>query len=180
MLRLEIQGLDGWDEKKEEFVSTPSATLMLEHSLVSISKWEAKWERSYLSKPPRTREEQIDYVRCMTVTRNVPPEVYSGLTGQHLRIVQQYIDSPGCATRITSPQKPGGKGPSITSEQVYYWMIFFGIPFECQKWHFNRLMTLIRICEIKSRNPKKQNRSEMLKNRAALNAQRKAMYNTRG
>ena len=180
MLTLKIAATEHWDSRREEFVYTKPATLSLEHSLVSVSKWEAKWGRSYFAEPPKTRAEELDYVRCMTVTQNVPPETYAAIGRNELLTIQAYINAPMTATTIKT-QKHGGKsGSKVTSELVYYWMIDLGIPFECQKWHLNRLMTLIRVCEIKSRPAKKMNRNDILRDNARLNKQRRAALQSRG
>lgn len=180
MLTIEIFGTEQWDPKLEEFVYTKPTTLVLEHSLVSVSKWEAKWGRSFFSDPPKTKAERLDYVRCMTVTQNVPVTAYTALTSKELTKIEKYISAPMTATTISSPPQSSRSRSKITSELVYYWMIEFGIPFECQKWHLNRLLTLIRICEIKSRPAKKRNANDILRENASLNKQRRAMMNTKG
>lgn len=180
MLTIKIQGTENWDSSREEFVYTRPVVLSLEHSLVSVSKWEAKWGRSFFDKPPATRIEQLDYIRCMTMTQNVPSEVYSAMTARELSLIEKYIAAPMTATTIKTPKQYGGRGQTITSELIYYWMIEFGIPFECQKWHLNRLMTLIRICEIKSRPAKKKGLADIMRDNTALNKQRRAMLNSKG
>jgi hypothetical protein len=154
----------------------------LEHSLVSLSKWEARWKKPYLSVEKHTREEVIDYIRCMTITQNVKDEIYYVLTTQNLKMVEDYIADPMTATTF---QLEGGKKKRrnkevITSELIYYWMVMYQIPFECEKWHLNRLMTLINICSIKNDPGKKRSRSETLQQYAALNAQRRKILNTKG
>lgn len=180
MFLLSIGATEQWDNVKEEFVYTKPVTIAIEHSLVSISKWEAKWERSFLSHPPITRTEKLDYIRCMTITQNVPIEAFNAITESDLSKIEKYINAPMSATKFYSNNKQMRSNATITSELIYYWMIDFGIPFECQKWHLNRLMALIRICEMKSRKQKKQSASEILKQNNALNAQRRAMMNSRG
>lgn len=180
MLTVKIQGTEQWDNSREEFVYTRPAVLTLEHSLVSVSKWEARWGRSFFAEPPANRAEQLDYIRCMTTTQNVPVEVYTSMTPKELSAIENYIAAPMTATKIKSPKQYGNRGPIVTSELVYYWMIEFGIPFECQKWHLNRLMTLIRICEIKSRPAKKKSMADIMRDNTALNKQRRAMLNSKG
>ena len=171
---------EGWDEQKQEFVKPKTQVLQLEHSLVSLSKWESKWCKSFLSNPEKSIEETVDYIKCMTITQNVKPEVYEHLTNAHIQQVSKYVEAPMTATYFN--ESKGGKGgkETITSELIYYWMISLNIPFECQKWHLNRLITLIRVCQIKSAPPKKMSKGEIMSRNAALNAARRQQLNTKG
>lgn len=177
MLSITIPALDLYDENKNEFFTLKEQTLQLEHSLVSLSKWEAKWCKPFLTDQKKTDEETIDYVRCMTLTQNVDPSVYLRLTDEHIEQIQQYIDAPMTATWFTDyGDDKQSSSEQITNELVYYWMFTFGVPMDCQKWHFNRLLTLIRVFIAKSQKPKPMT----LQERAALNAARKKQYNTKG
>lgn len=179
MLRITIPAVEKWDEIKQEFVYTKAQTLSLEHSLVSLSKWESKWCKPFISSKNKTNEEIIDYVRCMTITQNVPDDVYNNLTNGNIAEVCAYIDAPMTATTFSKDDsKPNRE--IVTAELIYYWMISLNIPFECQKWHLNRLLTLIRVCNIKNTPPKKMGRSEIMRRNAALNAARKKQLNTKG
>lgn len=179
MLEITIPAVEKWDQIKQEFINTPTQTLRLEHSLVSLSKWESKWCKPFLTKDNKTIEETIDYVRCMTITQNVKPEVYFNLTPENIAQINAYIEAPMTATYFSQDKgKPSRE--QITAELIYYWMIAFNIPFECQKWHLNRLLTLIRVCNIKSQPPKKMSKNEIMSRNAALNAQRRAMLGTKG
>ena len=171
---------EGWDENKQEFVDPVYQTLNLEHSLVSLSKWESKHHKSFLFTKEKTVEETVDYIKCMTLTQNVNPEVYDHLTMENIRDVNEYIDNPMTAT--TLPKETGGKSSReiITAELIYYWMISLNIPMECQEWHLNRLITLVRVCEVKNNPPKKMSRKEIMSRNAALNAARKQQMNTKG
>lgn len=172
-----------WDEGKETFIPVPAQkeqTLQLEHSLVSLSKWESKWCKAFFSKEEKTNEEILDYIQCMTITSNVKPEVYSNLTRENIEQINKYIESPMTATYISEDQKTPGRKETVTSELIYYWMIALNIPFECQKWHINRLLTLIRVCNVKNQPPKKRSRGEITRSYAALNAARKKQLNTKG
>lgn len=180
MLQITIPSTELWDEQKEEFVYTKEKTLQLEHSLVSISKWESKWNKSFLSSKEKTTEEIIDYIRCMTITQNVDPEIYTRLPNQTIQQIYDYINAPMTATVFSDTGRKGGNRDVITSELIYYWMIALNIPFECQKWHLNRLLTLIRVCEIKNAPPKKMSKRETMSRNAALNAARRKKYNTKG
>ena len=181
MLQITIPSRELWDESTNEFVITKEQTLQLEHSLISISKWESKWQKAFLTKQEKTHEETIDYVKCMTLNQNVDPNVYNYLTNDNIRQINAYIDSPMTATYFSEEKGGrGGRGEQITSELIYYWMIALQIPFECQKWHLNRLLTLIRVCNIKNQPPKKRSRREIMSRNAALNAARRKQLNTKG
>lgn len=169
-----------WDESKEEFVQEKTVTLQMEHSLVSLSKWEAKWNKPFLSNPNMTDEESIDYIKCMTVTKNVDPEVYNHLTKKNVDEIIAYINAPMTATTFNDKSERKSKKEIVTSELLYYLMVAYNIPFECQKWHLNRLMTLIRICDIKNNPPKKKSKGEIMRNNAAINAARRAKMHSRG
>ena len=162
------------------FINTKEQTLQLEHSLVSLSKWEAKWHKPYLSRKAMTIEETIDYIRCMTLTQNVDPNVYKAITPSNLKTVTEYIDAPMTATTISNAKKKGGSRKIVTAEVIYYWMISYGIPFECQKWHLNRLLTLINVCNVEGSPPQKLSRAEVAAQYKALNAARRKQWNTRG
>ena len=181
MLTIVVRGVEGWDEQKEEFVpASPPVSLNLEHSLLSLSKWESKWEKPFLSKEQKTVEETIDYIRCMTLNSNVPPDVYSRLSSQNFRDVNAYIDAKRSATTIREEQKGHRNSEIVTSELIYYWMVALQIPFECQKWHLNRLLMLIRVCNVKNQPPKKQSQRSILKQNAALNAARRRRTHSKG
>ena len=173
MLTILVPPTEKWDEAKEEFIYTKSCTLRLEHSLVSISKWESKWRKPFYSKNEKTNDEVVDYVRCMTLTQNVDPSIYRNLSIQNLKDITSYINSPMTATWFSDENKNKRPGRIITSELVYSWMIDFGIPFECQKWHFNRLLTLIRVCEAEHRQPQKRSTQQQLRHYAKLNKSRR-------
>ena len=145
MLQITIPAMEQFDDEKEEFISTKEQTLLLEHSLVSLSKWESKWCKPFFTKEEKSYEETIDYIRCMTITQNVKPEVYYGVTSENIDDVLKYINAPMTATTFTNRKKTSSNREQITSELIYYWMIAFNIPFECQKWHLNRLITLIEV-----------------------------------
>jgi hypothetical protein len=181
MLRLTIPlEAEKWDDKKEEFVPPKTITLQLEHSLVSLSKWESKWNRPFLSRKNMTAEETVDYIKCMTLTPNVDPDVYNHLTSENMDQVREYILAPMTATVFSQDNNSKGSREIVTSELIYYWMIALNIPFECQKWHLNRLTTLIKVCNIKNSPPKKRSKREIMSRNAELNAARKKQLNTRG
>lgn len=180
MLTITIPAIELYDEGKSIFFTSNPITLTLEHSLVSLSKWESKWLKPLLSKTSKaTTEEALDYVRCMTLTQNVDPNVYNMIPDDIMDLITAYIDAPMTAT--TFPK--GNKGPSreiITSEIIYYWMVTFNIPFECQKWHLNRLLTFINVCNVKQGSKKKMSPRELAAQNRSLNESRKAALNTTG
>ena len=155
---------EGWDEKTQQFVDPEYVTLKLEHSLVSLSKWESKWCKPFLSKESKSPEETIDYIRCMTIDDDVDPVVYALITNEHINQVNDYIAAPMTATTFYEDKTSSKSKETITSELVYYWMVALTIPFECQYWHLNRLLTLVRVCNIKNSPPKKRSKSEIMLN----------------
>lgn len=171
---------EGWDEKTETFVEPRTKTLQLEHSLVSISKWESKWEKAFISKKDKTAEETLDYIKCMTINKNVDPEVYDYLTTEHFQQVQEYINAPMTATYFSEDKNGKKNNETITSELIYYWMIALQIPVDFDKWHLNRLLTLIRVCNIKNSPPKKMSKRAIMSRNASLNAARRKSLGTNG
>ena len=180
MLRITIPAVEQWDERKQEFVYTKGQTLQLEHSLVSLSKWESKWNKPFLSKTEKSNEETLDYIRCMTVTQGVDPDVYYCLTQEHIDQIKKYIEAPMTATTFVDQKNGKANREIVTSELIYYWMVSLQIPFECQKWHLNRLLTLIRVCNVKNTPPKKMSKRATANHYAQLNAARRQQLNTRG
>lgn len=181
MLKITIPSIELYDEANQEFVTSKEQTIVLEHSLVSLSKWESKWCKPFLSNDDKTLAETIDYVECMTVTQNVDPILYKGLTNENLKDVSEYIDLPMTATTIQiDKQKKPLKKEIITSEIIYYWMIAMTIPLECQKWHLNRLLTLINVCNIKNKPKEKMSKNETIARNKALNEERRKKLNTTG
>lgn len=181
MLLITIPEEESWDDEKEEFVITRKAiSLQLEHSLVSLSKWESKWCKAFLSKNAKTEEEILDYIKCMTITQNVAPETYNYLTRDNVKDIQDYIDAPMTATSFSEDKNSSRSRETVTAELIYYWMIALNIPFECQKWHLNRLLTLIKVCNIKNAPPKKRSKRDLMRRNASLNAARRQQMNSKG
>lgn len=184
MLKVTIPSSELFDETSQTFIYTKEQTLSMEHSLVSLSKWEAKWNKPFLSNEERTVEETLDYFRCMTITQDVDPDIYKYMPPVIIEQIEAYIKAPMTATTFYEDKIEGkSKGSSkeiITSELIYYWMIANNIPMECQKWHLNRLLTLIRVCSIKNAPPKKTGKRELASKYAALNAARRKKFNTTG
>lgn len=168
----------------DRFVTTKETSLKIEHSLVAISKWESKWHVAFLDeKVEKTNEMMLDYIKCMTISQNVDPIIYELIKGMPdvLNEINSYINDSMTATWFNDRnQKKGGRGEVVTSELIYYWMIAQNIPLECEKWHLNRLMTLIRICSEKNTPPKKMKKSEILNSNRALNEARRKAHGTKG
>lgn len=180
MLEVIVPEQELFNEETNEFVYIKKQVIHLEHSLVSISKWESKWLKPFLDKESKTTEEALDYVRCMTITQNVDPMAYYGLTSENIDTISKYIDSPMTATWFSKDQERSHSREIVTSELIYYWMISLNIPMECQKWHLNRLLTLIKVCNIKNQDPKKMNANAIMRSNRAINAARRAKHNTKG
>lgn len=180
MLRITVPATEIWDPNTEEFMSIRTTNLQLEHSLVSISKWESRWHKAFLGKQKKTTEEIIDYVRCMTITQNIDPNVFRCLSNENIQQVTDYIDDPMTATVFYNIDSGEPNRETPTAELIYYWMIALGIPFECQKWHLNRLLTLIRVCNVKNSPPRQRSEAEIIQSRRELNEARKKALNSKG
>lgn len=179
MLQITIPTMnDLWDERNQQFLSIKETTIQLEHSLLSISKWESKWNKSFINTKDKTEDELIDYIKCMTITKNVDPNIYVCLTAENIQEIVNYINAPMTATTIRDTGKSNHE--IVTSELIYYWMISLNIPVKFEKWHLNRLITLIRVCSIKNQPAKKMSRGEIMQRNVALNAARKKRWNTKG
>ena len=185
MLKVIVPGLghEDWDEFKEEFVyyvESEDVELQLEHSLVALSKWESKWHERFLGRKDLTDEQMIDYIRCMTIN-DVDPEDYSRLTTEVLIQIKEYMDDPMTATTFkNNNDSRSNSSEATTSEIIYYWMIALTIPFECQYWHLNKLMTLIEVCSIKNSPPKRMSKREIMSRNSTINAARRQKFNSKG
>lgn len=179
MLEITVPGLEYYNEETNEFTYYDDQVLQLEHSLVSVSKWEAKWCKSFLNGRDKSVDEIAYYVECMTLNENVSRDVYSRLTTDNLDAINEYIGHPMTATTFPAERNTPSR-EIVTSELIYYWMIALNIPFECQYWHLNRLLTLIKVCNVKNNPPKKMSKHEILKRNRELNEARRQQFNTRG
>lgn len=179
MLQIVVPAYEGFDEATNTFIPYREVKLSLEHSLVSLSKWESKWHKPYLT-GDKTTEEVIDYIKCMTITQNVPDDVYTRLTSQNINDIIKYIDDPMTATTFREDKNARKNRDIITSEVIYYMMFAAGVPKECEKWHLNRLFTLLRVCGEKNAPPKKMSKREILSRNKALNDARRAKLKTKG
>lgn len=178
MLEIVVPGEEMFNEETYEFVYGKDTTLLLEHSLVSIKKWEQKWHKPFLD-TEKNEEELADYIKMMTITKNVEDSVYARLSNENIQTIKEYLQDPMTAQTFRK-EKPSPAVEPITNELIYYWMITLGIPVEFQKWHLNSLLALIRVCNIKNQPPEKLSPAELAERNARLNAERKAKYNTRG
>lgn len=175
-----IPAADYWDAKNEEFIYKPQVTLVIEHSLVSLSKWESKWHKPFLSKQQKTTEEIIDYIRCMTITQNVSPDVYYRLSNENVQEINDYIDDPMTATWFRKEESHSTNHKVVTNELIYYWMVTLQIPWEAQKWHLNRLLTLIKVCQAENKPQKNMKMNDVYRRNASLNAARRSKYHSKG
>ena len=188
MLTITIPETEYYDEEKSRFIVFKGATISLEHSLLSLSKWESKWHIHFIENKTITNEQLLDYIKCMTLTQNVDPLAYYCLTPENIEQIRDYIKDPMTATTFSNVKtsKPGAmnySGRYVTSELIYYWMTASQIPWEAQKWHLNRLLTLIRVCSEENdpdKHKKKKPQAEVLKENAAINAARRAKSGSKG
>lgn len=178
MLQITVPPTEFFDESKQEFITVKETKLQLEHSLLSLSKWESKWHKPFMSDKPKTSEETIDYIRCMTITQNVDPMVFVAIAHRKdlMKQIMDYMDDSMTATWFTEQEGQGRRRNKkvITAEIIYYWMISANVPFECEKWHLQRLFTLLRVCDEKSKPPKKMGKKARADWQRNLNAQRLA------
>ena len=184
MLQIEIPEIELYNSEKDEFTYIKSQRLQLEHSLMSLSKWESKWCKPFLSKEEKTPEQTIDYIRCMTIGTPASPEVYTMIAynEETIKQIKDYIDAPMTATWFSEKEGQSQKRSKeiVTAELIYYWMIALQIPFECEKWHLNKLLTLIKVCNIKNTPSKKMPKKEIYSRNKALNEARRMKYNSKG
>lgn len=188
MLEITIpeQHYEFYDEVKEEFlpqIDIKETKIQIEHSLISVKKWEQKWHKPFLKDSEKTHEEMMDYIRCMTLTHGVDPKVYSWIPEKIIEEIIEYINDPMTATWFSKNNLIGAQKNSrevITAEVIYYWMIALNIPVEFQKWHLNQLLTLIKVVNIKNGKPKKVSAVDAARERAALNKKRREQYNSNG
>lgn len=180
MLKIQVKGRELFDEETLTFISAKDTVLHLEHSLISLAKWESKWHKPFLNNDQKTEEEMRDYIRCMTITQNVDPDVYYCMSEENLLEVKRYMEDPMTATWFNDKNNPKSRQKAVTAELIYYWMIALGIPLEWEKRHLNRLLTLIRVCNNENAPKKKMSKRDVYKQNAALNEARKQKWGTTG
>ena len=180
MLRITVPAQEMWDEENEQFVYGDEVTLELEHSLVSLSKWESKHHKAFLTKKEKTAEEHLDYIKCMTLTEDVPDEVYSRLTQENVDQIVAYIEDPMSATYYFDDKKQTGSRDVMTAEYIYYCMFANNIPLDFENRHLNKLIAIIKMCGLKNSPPKKMSKSDIANRHRQINAANRAKYHTKG
>lgn len=182
MLRLTIPKQEFFDEKKSEFITKGPYKLTMEHSLLSISKWESKWNKPFLNNPEdKTKEELYDYIKCMIVNgKDEEDEIYYLLSNKNIEEINDYISAPMTGTKFYDfSDKGNSSNKPISSEEIYCKMFTYGVPIECQKWHINRLLTLLQVFDVKNDN-KKMSNAEVSAAYRRLNAERRKKMNSKG
>lgn len=180
MLRITVPAQEMWDEENEQFVYGDEVTLELEHSLVSLSKWESKHHKAFLTKKEKTAEEHLDYIKCMTLTEDVPDEVYARLTQENVDQIVAYIEDPMSATYYFDDKKQTGSQDVMTAEYIYYCMFANNIPLDFENRHLNKLIAIIKMCGLKNSPPKKMSKSDIANRHRQINAANRAKYHTKG
>lgn len=183
MLVITIQGDEFFNEETQEFTTVGDTVLELEHSLVSLSKWESKYQKPFLdASSEKSSEEIMDYIKFMIITPGIDLNIVNSFTQENLNRINKYIESSESATTFGEMPATRGRGEVITAELIYYWMVAFTIPFECQYWHLNRLFALIRICNIKNdpKGSKKMTRHQTAQRNRELNRKRREQLGTTG
>lgn len=180
MLKISVPSVEYYNEETESFVVIDAVDLELEHSLISLSKWESKYERPFLTNETKSGTELYYYIEAMVLSPNCPKDLAVRLSQDNLDTINAYIDSAQSATTFGEMPERKGRGETITAELIYYWMVAFNIPFECERWHLNRLFALIRICNIKNSKPKKMSRGEIARRNAEINKARREQLGTSG
>lgn len=182
MLVITVNGEELYDERIQEFVSTEDVVLRLEHSLVSLSKWESKFCKPFLGPEKKSREEVLEYIKAMVVGEDIPDEVFSRLGHKNIEKINEYISAENSATTFveTPQQKARGRSEIITAELIYFWMISYTVPMECENWHLNRLFALLKVCNIKNSKEKPMSAHEVAKRNRDINAQRREKLGTSG
>jgi len=180
MLHIDVFSPDKFNNSTQEFISDKLGTLVLEHSLVSLSKWEQIFEKPFINNERKTDKETLEYIKCMNVGTDTPPEVFENLSQSNINDIQNYINAKMTATWFTEEQGHQQSREIITAELIYYWMISLGIPFECQEWHLNRLLTLIQVCNRKNAPKKKMSHAEAAAKMSEMNRLRREQLKTNG
>jgi hypothetical protein len=179
MLTITVKGGEFWDENSEKFVIVKDTVLELEHSLVTLSKWEEKFRKPFIG-TEKNEEELLSYIEIMIQTPDFAPEVLQRLDQENVDAIHEYLENPMSATWFNEKPETGKGGPATTAEIIYYWMTAFQIDWQAQYWHLNKLLTLIKVCNLKNAKPKKMSRAEQMAQQRALNAKRRAEAGSKG
>lgn len=182
MLTIIVSGNELFDERTQEFVNTEDVVLHLEHSLISLSKWESKHNKPFLGPEKKVQEDVIEYIKAMVLDDNVPDDVFNRLGNDNINAISEYISSTQSATTFveTPQQKSRARSEIITAELIYFWMVSYNVPWECETWHLNKLFALLKVCNIKNSKEKPMSPSEIAKRNRDLNAERKQKLGTSG
>jgi hypothetical protein len=180
VLSITVLGVDYFDDETQTFITSEETNLDLEHSLISLSKWESKWEKPFLDSEEKTSEEMFDYIKAMTITKNISPEIYIRFSNENIEAISKHINAKMTATWFNDTAVKEYNREIVTSEIIYYWMIALTIPFECETWHLNRLLTLIKVCNQKNKPEKKMSRNDLAARNRDLNARRREELKTKG
>lgn len=180
MLPILIPEQELFDSNTNEFYTIKERKIRLEHSLISISKWESKWKRSFIDKPPAKQDEIFSYIKFMLLDNDVSDDALKGLTQKNISDIFEYINDPMSATTVTNSKNGKTKKEILTSEVIYAYMAIYGIPFSCEKWHLNRLIKLIQVCADKNNPPEKMGKNDIFKQNRSLNAARRAAMHSKG
>ena len=179
MLTIIVKEDEFFNQETQEFETRNGFNLNLEHSLVSLSKWESKFEKPFLDNKEKSSEELLSYISCMILDDHDPSVLYA-ISDENFKQINNYIESKRSATTFSVVNSKMGRSEIITSELIYFWMVTFNIPFECENWHLNRLFSLIRICNLKNSKPTKSSKNDIALRNRELNAKRKAELNSPG
>ena len=179
MLKITIPDLEFYNSAINEFTYSEGGLLILEHSLVSVSKWESNWNKPFLVNENKSKEEALDYVKCMTLN-NVDDEIYIKINDAVMDQIVSYINKNMTATTFSKKKRPSGNREIITAEIIYYWMFTLGVPKECERWHLSRLLTLIRVCSEKNAPKKKMGTKEAIEQQRMINEANRKRFNTKG
>jgi hypothetical protein len=179
MLKVIVRGGEHWDEENNQFVYLQDVVLELEHSLVTLSKWEEKFRKPFIG-TEKTNEELHEYILIMNQNPDFPPEALDRLSAENIEAIHEFLENPMTATWFNEPPETRRNGPATTSEIIFYWMSSYGIDWEAKHWHLNKLLTLIKVFGMKNTEPKKMTRAEQFAQQRALNAKRRAEMGTSG
>ena len=163
-----------------KFIQIPSCTLTLEHSLISLAKWESRWQIPYFDNNKKTTAQDLDYIRCMVIGNVKNEHVFETLSVEDIIRIKEYIASPMTATTFQKKSRGNSRKEIMTAEVIYAHMFAHNIPIECQKWHLNRLLTLLRVCDLQNAPKEKMSKKQTALWNAQQNEARRAKYNTRG